>query len=91
MIKWTIVLSLMALGVTYICGFLLELRHIHRLPEVEISTSSLTLALALALAPILTLALTLTLTLTLTLIPTLTLTLTRWLAACDPSIGTPAC
>ena len=77
MIKWTIVLSLMALGVTYICGFLLELRHIHRLPEVEISTSSLTLALALALAPILTLALTLTLTLTLTLIPTLTLTLTR--------------
>ena len=77
MIKWTIVLSLMALGVTYICGFLLELRHIHRLPEVGISTSSLTLALALALAPILTLALTLTLTLTLTLIPTLTLTLTR--------------
>ena len=64
MIKWTIVLSLMALGVTYICGFLLELRHIHRLPEVGISTSSLTLALALALAPILTLALTLTLTLT---------------------------
>ena len=29
MIKWTIVLSLAALAVTYICGYLLELRHIH--------------------------------------------------------------
>jgi sodium/hydrogen exchanger 8 len=36
MIKWTIVLSLAALAVTYICGYLLELRHIHRLPEAGV-------------------------------------------------------
>jgi hypothetical protein len=33
MIKWTIVLSLGALALTYISGYLLELRHIHQLPE----------------------------------------------------------
>ena len=32
MFKWTCVVALIALALTFICGYILELNHVHRLP-----------------------------------------------------------
>ena len=36
MFKWTCVVALIALALTFICGYILELNHVHRLPEAGV-------------------------------------------------------